>query len=247
MQNDLFYIRRVLGNSVDYVVAEGFFLIVPIETGTQLVGRILHETRKYMFAGRRNGRIGERGNDHINVRTPREVAVLGVIVGPLHVLDTGRDRDGAAQVRAGARQAFEVRQRIQRKIHLTGGPPELITVNFLKELNGKIALINELRECEPRIHAGRNRIRVNLVSIRENNTLGLALLHDDLCNSSLSANLRARFPCCISDCIRDRARAAASKTPRAKCAVNLPHVVVKQNVRRPRRAHAQKCSDDPGS
>src|SRR5215472_982539 len=35
MENDVFDIRRVLGNRVDHIVAEGFLLIVPIETRTQ--------------------------------------------------------------------------------------------------------------------------------------------------------------------------------------------------------------------
>ena len=102
VQNDVFDIRCVLRDGVDDSVAKSFFLVVPVETGAQLVGGVLHEAGKYVLARRRDGRIGERGDDHVNVGLPREVAVLGIVVGALHVFDGRRNRDCTAQVRAGA-------------------------------------------------------------------------------------------------------------------------------------------------
>src|ERR1700683_3416070 len=57
VQNDVSNIGRVLGDSVDHVVAEGFFLIVPVKPRPQLVGRVLHEAGKNMFSRRRNRRV----------------------------------------------------------------------------------------------------------------------------------------------------------------------------------------------
>ena len=54
-----------------------------------------------MLARRRERRVGQARNHDVDVRTPREAAVLRVVVGALHVLDARRHRDRAAQVRAG--------------------------------------------------------------------------------------------------------------------------------------------------
>src|SRR5580698_3640983 len=84
VQNDVSNIGRVLGDGIDHVVAEGFFLIAPIKPGPQLIRRILNEAGKNVFAGRRDRRIGERRNYHVDIRTPRKVSVLGVIVSAFH-------------------------------------------------------------------------------------------------------------------------------------------------------------------
>ena len=44
MQDDVFEIRRVFGNGIDDGVAEIIAKLVPIETGLELVGRVLHKT-----------------------------------------------------------------------------------------------------------------------------------------------------------------------------------------------------------
>ena len=49
-------------------------------------------------------RVDERRDDHVDVRPAAEAAGLGVVVGLLHVVERGREADGAAQVLAGARQ-----------------------------------------------------------------------------------------------------------------------------------------------
>ena len=54
VQDDVFDIGRVLGDGVDDIVAKGFFLIVPVEAGPQLVGRVLHEAGQDVLARRRD-------------------------------------------------------------------------------------------------------------------------------------------------------------------------------------------------
>src|SRR5208283_3434480 len=43
VKDDVFDVGRVLGDGVDDGVAESFFLIVPVQAGSELVGRVLHE------------------------------------------------------------------------------------------------------------------------------------------------------------------------------------------------------------
>ena len=76
VQDDVFDIRRVLGNGVDHVVAKRFFLIVPVQAGPQLVRRVLHEARHDVLSRRRDRRIGQRGNDHVNVRRREKLPYL---------------------------------------------------------------------------------------------------------------------------------------------------------------------------
>src|SRR5438874_6921649 len=52
VKNYVFDVGRVLVNCVDHVVAERFFLIVPVQTRSQLVGRVLYEAGKNVLAWR---------------------------------------------------------------------------------------------------------------------------------------------------------------------------------------------------
>ena len=55
--DDVFDVGGIFGDGVDDVVAEGFFLIIPVAFG-ELVGRVLHEAGENVFAGRRDAGIG---------------------------------------------------------------------------------------------------------------------------------------------------------------------------------------------
>src|ERR1700685_734273 len=115
--DNVFDIWRVFGDGVDYVIAEGLFLIVPVQAWAELVGRVLHEARHHVLSRRRDRGIGERGNDDIYIRALREISVLRVVVGAFHVFDRGRAGNRSTQVCAWSRHAFEVGQRIQREIY----------------------------------------------------------------------------------------------------------------------------------
>ncbi len=154
MQNDVFDVRSVFGDRVDHGVAERFFLVVPVQASAQLVRRVLHEARHDVFAGRRDRRIGQRRNHHVDVRAAREVAVLGVVVGALHVFDAGGNRHCAAQVRAFAGHAFEVRQSVEREIYFAGRSAELVAIDLFEKFVGRCPFVDHLYECEARIDAG---------------------------------------------------------------------------------------------
>src|SRR5437870_12994431 len=133
VKNYVFDVRRVLGNCVDNVIAERFFLIVPIQTGSQLIGRVLHEARKNMLAWRSHRRIGQRRDDHVDVRAAGEIAVLGVVVSLLHIFHAGRNRNRAAQMRAWSGHALEIRQAVQREIYFSRRPAEFVAADFFQE------------------------------------------------------------------------------------------------------------------
>src|ERR1700746_3152844 len=50
LNDGVLQVRRVLRDSIDDRIAEGFLLVVPVQPGPQLVGRVLHEAREHMLA-----------------------------------------------------------------------------------------------------------------------------------------------------------------------------------------------------
>src|ERR1700684_4387712 len=73
VKDDVFDVWCILGNRVDDSIAEGFLLLVPVQAGEKLVGRVLHEAGEHVFALWRDRGIGERWDHHVNVRIAGEV------------------------------------------------------------------------------------------------------------------------------------------------------------------------------
>src|SRR5437899_4176323 len=147
-------------------------------------------------------------------------------------------------MRARPRHASEIRQGVEGHIYLAGRAAELVAVYFFKKIAGKMLRFDEPGECQPRIDAGGNHIRINLVSVGEDYSLGLAILNDDLRDGSFRADLHSRFTRRVGDRIRNCPGAAASESPRAEGSVDFTHVVMEQYVRRARRANSEKCPDN---
>ena len=80
-----------------------------------------------------------------------EPAVLGVVVGALHVVDRRAKRDRAAEVLADARQAAEVRQAVEREVDLARRAAELEAADLLLE--------RRRRACPARAGRGRSGAR----------------------------------------------------------------------------------------
>ena len=92
---------RELGDRVDDGVAERLALVVPGRRAPgQLVRRVLDEAADDVLAGRRHRRVDQGRDDHVDVRPAAEAAVLGVVVGLLHVVERRAEADGAAEVLA---------------------------------------------------------------------------------------------------------------------------------------------------
>ena len=262
MEDQVADVRRVLGNGVDHRVAERLALQVPLGRDCDRPAVVpapapvsLPSRRKSYGAyctkhditclpGRRQRRVGQRRNHDVDVRPPREPPVLRIVVGAFHVVHAGRDGDGAAQVRPGARQAGEVRQAVEREVHLARRAAELVAAHALQEVGWQILRVEPALEREPRIDARDHRVGVELVAVLEHDAGGPAVLRENLRDRALGANLRAEAAGRVADGVRDRAGAAARQAPRAERAVDLAHVVVQQHVGRTRRSHAEERADD---
>src|ERR1700688_3988549 len=115
----------MLRDGVDDSVAERFALLVPGALG-QLVRRVLDEARHHVFARRRYAWIRQAGDDDIDVGLAREIAVLRVVIGALHVLDAWRNGDRAAEMSTETGEALKIREPVERKVYLAGGAPEFV-------------------------------------------------------------------------------------------------------------------------
>src|SRR5206468_6524969 len=87
--NDVFDVGRVLGNRLDDVVAESLAPLVPGVLG-KFVWRVLHETRKNMFARRRYARIGQARNNLSKVGSGEVLAYFASLEGASNVALPGR-------------------------------------------------------------------------------------------------------------------------------------------------------------
>src|SRR5438445_523582 len=90
----------LVGNTIaeqprESAVGEAVLDAVPA-LATQIVGRILHEERHDVLARRSDGGVHDRGNRALENRVGGGPTVLGVVVGPLHVIERRRDVNGAA-------------------------------------------------------------------------------------------------------------------------------------------------------
>ena len=190
--DDVFDVGRVLGDGVDDVVAESFFLIVP-GAFDKLVRRVLHEAGENVFTGRRDAGIGEAGNDHINVRAARVVPVFGVVVGALHVLHAGRNGDGAAKMSARTGQAFEIGKRVECEIDFSGRAAKFVAADAFQEIGGQFAGFEEFFEGEMRVDAGGNNVGGEFFAILKGNAAGAAVLGENFADRRFGANLNASF------------------------------------------------------
>src|SRR5882724_11502497 len=98
-----------------------------------------------------------------------------------------------------------------------------------------------------RINARRDDRRGDFFAGLQHDSGGAPIFHQDAVYGSLSANLDAGLASGGSDRVRDSTGTSAAETPGTKCAVNLAHVMVKQNIRGARRPNAQKSPDDSRS
>ena len=109
-----------------------------------------------MLAWRSDTRISEARNDDIDVRLARKAAVLGVVVGALHILDAGRNGNRAAEMSAGAGQAFEIGKGVEREIYFAGRAAVFVTTDAFEKISGQLAGVEKPFECEMGIDAGRD-------------------------------------------------------------------------------------------
>ena len=224
--NDEFFdIGRVLGDGFDHVITEGFALVVPGAL-RQLVRRVLHEAGEYVLARWSYARIRQARYDHIDVGSAGEMAVLGVVVSALHVLDARGDRNRAAKVRAGPGHGFEIGEAVESDVHFAGGPTIFIAAHTLEKISGQLAGLQEFFERKVGIDAGGNHGSGYFLAGFQDDAGGTSIFHENSIDWGLRSNLDPGFAGGRADRIGNCAGAAAAETPRTERAVNFSHVVM---------------------
>ena len=147
---------------------------------------------------------------------------------------------------ASARQAREVRQPVEREVHLAGRAAEPVPPQVLDEVVRQMRLAHEPEERQSGIRAGRDDACAQFVAVPQHHSRGASVLDQHLRDGRVGADLDPRLPGGGGDRERNGAGAAPGKAPRAERAVDLAHVVVQQHVGRTRRAHAEERADDAG-
>src|SRR5579863_5762116 len=127
---------------------------------------------------------------------------------------------------AGSRHSLEIRQGVEREIHFARRTSELIAIDLFEKIVWQIPLFDHFDESKSRIDTRRNNVGVNLVSARQRHAFCFATLHDDLRNRRLGAYLNSGLARRIRYRVRNRAGAAAGKSPGAERAVDFSHIVM---------------------
>src|SRR6266404_1012645 len=244
--DNLFYVGGMLGDGVHDGVAEGFAMLIP-STLREFVGRVLHETGHDVLARRRDAGVGETGNDDVDVGLAGVTAVLGIVVGALHVLDAGGDGNCSAQMGALAGQAFEIGERVESEIHFAGGAAEFVAADAFEEVIREFIGREKFLEGEMRVDAGGNYAGGNFFAGFESNAGSATVLYEDFVDGGLCADFHTEFAGGCGDSVADGTGAAAAESPGTEGAVDFAHVVMKENVSRAGGADAEEGPDDAGS
>src|ERR1700692_1505085 len=126
--------------------------------------------------------------------------------------------------------ALEVRQAVERHIHLSGRSTVFEAVDVFEKVGRKVLCFNELIKRKSGIDARRNCVGKDFVAISEDDAFRLAIFDNNSRDGGLCANLNSSFASRIANRIRNRSGSAASESPGAESAVNFSHVVMQQNV-----------------
>jgi hypothetical protein len=130
-------------------------------------------------------------------------------------------------VSAGTRKAGEIRKAIERHIHLSRRSAELVPINVFDEVIGQMLFTDHPYECQARVKARGDDIGEDLIAIFEGYAFGLAAGHENL------RHWRGRISTLRRAAINSNAPVPPRANPRPERAVDLAHIVVKQNVRVP--------------
>src|SRR5262249_7460640 len=116
-------------------------------------------------------------------------------------------------MRAFARKALEVRQRIESEIHFAGRTAEFVAVDVLDKIRRKMFRTDHSHEGQSRIDTRRYNLRSNLLSALEHNTLGLTTFNDDAGCRRFHADFCTCLARSTGNRVGDGSRASPYQTP----------------------------------
>ena len=229
------HVRGELPDHVHDAPEIGLALRLPAALG-ELVGRELGVERQRVVAGARGhqGVVVGRVQATIDERAGRGAAVLGVVPGPLDLLDALVEHELAEHPRPvlGALEARELRRLPQHAIDLHDRRARPVGAHLVGQLGRQVAIADQVEQGRARVAGREHDVRVELLAALELHARRAAAAHPDLLHHGLGADLGARRARARGDRLADRAHAAAHDPPAAAHARDLADHVVHQHVGR---------------
>ena len=212
----------------------------------QLVGRVLHEARHHVLAGRCHVGVDDGLDRRVDERPLAVPAVLRRVEGALDVLDGGADVEEAAVVVDGVGQGREDRQPVEREVDLGRDAAEPHPLDVVDEVRGQLAGVDEVEERAPRVERGDHHRGPELGAVLEGDPDGPALAGEHRADRRAEPDLRAEGLGGPGQHLGEPAVAALVERPRAEVAVVLAHLVEQQHQPGARRHRADLGADDAG-
>src|SRR5262245_48684186 len=131
----------------------------------------------------------------------------------------------------GPGETCEIGQPVEREVHLSRRATVPVAAHVGGEFTRKMLEPGQPLERLPRIEARRHDGRFELIAVLERDAVRAATRNENPVDTGVGANLDACFPRSGRKAVRDAAGSTSRQTPRAERAVDLAHVVVKQDVR----------------
>src|SRR5262249_10559789 len=152
-------------------------------------------------------------------------------------------RDVAAEMRR-AFTTFELGQLVDGEVDLAGRAAQFVAVDLADELVVEVFFADELLERQVRVAVRDHELRFDLVAVFHHDARRAVALDVDVRNGGRSTDFRAVRFRRASTSHRDLAGAALGEAPRTERAVDLTHIVVKENVGGTGRLDAEVRADD---
>src|SRR5262245_5788995 len=141
-------------------------------------------------------------------------------------------------MRTFAREAFEVRKRIESEIYFSRRASELVAVHALGKVGWQMFDSNHFQERQSRINAGGDDIRADLVSVLEYDSFCPPIFKKDPGDRDFRPDLYSSFACSTPNGVGDGARASAHESPGAERPIDFAHVMMQEDICSPWRSHA---------
>ncbi len=224
-------------------VTEPVPLGVPVAL-LEVIGGVLDEARHHRLP--RGGHIGvDVGLDAaVDVRLLRVPPVLGVVEGPLQIVQRRAHVDEAAVLVRPALQAWIGRVGVEGEVDLGRGSLELEAPDVLHEIRGELPRVDEIHERPSGVHRADHGLGLDLGAVLEHDSRGPPVLGHHVVDRGLEPDLGAERLRRPGQDLGEPAVPSLVECPRPIGAVVLPEGVIEQHQTGPLGAGADLGADD---
>ena len=212
----------------------------------QIIGCILDKDGHHMRAGRCHCWVDLAGNQHVDIGLLRNTPGLPVVIGKFKLCKALRGVHVSAQNAGIFWGCREIREAVERDIQLRRRPADFEVAHGFGEILGQFFLIDMMQDCSFDIHVGRHDRSIEFGPVFQSDTRDAAVSGEDLIHSGTHVNCASMIFKCGADCGGDGPHTATREAPCADAAVDVPHVVVQQDIGRAWGINTQTRTDDPG-